>query len=62
MISARFLPPLKQLMLIIGTNRIGGKKDTAKKRKNKKKAYSNGYRIIKEKCGQTSETNFKKQG
>lgn len=33
-------------MPIIGTNRINGKKDTEKKCKGGKKAYTDGYRII----------------
>ena len=47
MISTRFLQSLKQLMPIIRAKRINGKKDTAKKRKGGKKAYTNGYKIIK---------------
>lgn len=47
MISIRFLQFLKQLMPIIGTRWINGKNNTEKKHKSRKKAYPNGYRIIK---------------
>ena len=47
MISTKPLPPLKQLMPIIGTKQTGGKKDMEKNYKSRKKAYTDGYRIIK---------------
>ena len=62
MISTKPLPPLKQLIPIIETKPTGGKKDTAKKRKGGKKAYTDGYRIIKKKIQTGKRDRLQKTG
>ena len=56
MIFTKPLQPPKQLMPIIGTKLMGGRKNTTKKYKGGKKVYTDGYRIIKGKT-QTDKQN-----
>lgn len=61
-ISTKPLPLLRQLMSIIGTKLTGGKNNTEKKHKSEKKAYTNGYRIIKEKRQTDKRNRLQKAG
>ena len=60
MISTKSFLSLKLLMPNIGTRWINGKNNTGKKYKTRKKAYPNGYGIIKGKMQTDKQNRFQK--
>lgn len=60
MIFIKPFPLPRQLMTIIGTNRISGKKDTLKRHKRRKKEYPSDYEIIKVKIQKDKQNRLQK--